>query len=115
VVIADSSEPKSIEELMTYGITVLPAIKGSGSVNKGIQYVQEQRISITKRSINAIKEYRNYMWIPNRDGVLNKDSVPSPVWNHHMDAIRYAINSFHPLENEDTLDVPDDIQRVARL
>jgi phage terminase large subunit len=116
VVIADSSEPKSIEELMTYGITVLPSIKGAGSVNKGIQYVQEQRISITKRSVNGIKEYRKYLWMPDRNGHFSIDSPPSPFDNHFCDAVRYAINSFHPLEDQgEDMDIPDDTKRVAML
>jgi phage terminase large subunit len=113
MVIADSSEPKSIDELMTYGISVFPSLKGSGSVNKGIQFVQEQRISVTKRSINLIKEYRNYLWMANKDGKYSIDSPPSPLDNHCMDAIRYAINSLHPLQEEDTFDVPDDTKRYS--
>ena len=60
-VIADSAEPKSIDEIKSYGISILPAIKGSGSITQGIQNIQYQKISITKRSVNLIKEYRNYL------------------------------------------------------
>ncbi len=91
LVIADSAEPKSIDELKHYGINVLPSTKGPGSVNQGIQGVQNQRISITKRSINLIKEYRNYLWKTDKDGkVLNE---PEDIFNHIMDALRYAITS----------------------
>lgn len=114
LVIADSAEPKSIAEVQSYGVSILPAEKGAGSLQKGIQFVQQQRISITKRSINTIKEYRNYLWIPNREGKYNKESTPSPVWNHSMDAIRYAINSFSPREGErDAWDIPDDTGRYS--
>jgi phage terminase large subunit len=65
--IADSAEPKSIDELRLEGITVLPSKKGQGSVLQGIQFVQGQQISITKNSINVIKEYRNYVWITDKD------------------------------------------------
>lgn len=89
--IADSAEPKSIDELISYGINVIPAKKGSDSIRQGIQFVQMQRISMTKRSINLIKEYRNYLWKINRDGkVLNE---PEGGMDHALDAIRYAINS----------------------
>src|SRR3990167_1257604 len=57
LVIPDSAEPKSNDELIAYGINILPAQKGKGSVNQGIQVVQSQRISVTKRSVNIIKEY----------------------------------------------------------
>lgn len=94
LVIADSAEPKSIDEITSYGVSIVPSIKGEGSLLKGIQYVQDQRISVTKRSLNTIKEYRNYLWQTDRDGkVINE---PSTIWNHHMDDIRYGINSLVP-------------------
>lgn len=91
LIIADAAEPKSIDELKTYGITVLPSVKGQGSVLQGIQSVQNQRISVTKRSINTIKEYRNYLWETDKDGKIINE--PVDFMNHHMDAIRYAIAS----------------------
>lgn len=91
LVIADSSEPKSIDEISSYGISILPSDKGPGSVNKGIQLVQDQRISVTKRSLNIIREYRNYLWQKNKDDrIIN---VPSPGFDHALDALRYALNS----------------------
>jgi phage terminase large subunit len=95
--IADSAEPKSIDEIMSYGISILPAKKGADSILQGIQYVQEQRCSITKRSINIIKEYRNYLWLTDKDGKIINE--PSPIYNHSMDAIRYAVNSFRVIED----------------
>lgn len=97
--IADSAEPKSIDEIMSYGVMIQPSLKGQGSVLKGIQYVQNQRISVTKRSINVIKEYRNYLWQTDKDGrVIN---TPDVGFDHSLDAIRYAINSFVPVSNPD--------------
>lgn len=94
LVMADSAEPKSIDELMLYGVNVLGTKKGQGSVNQGIQYVQDQKISITKRSINGIKEYRNYMWETDRDGkIIN---TPIDLWNHFLDATRYGFESLRP-------------------
>ena len=91
LVIADSAEPKSIDEIKGYGVTILPAEKGKDSVSNGIQLVQDQRISVTKRSVNVIKEYRNYLWETDRDGkILN---IPEGIWNHSMDAGRYAMSS----------------------
>lgn len=91
LVIADSAEPKSIDELRTYGMNVLPAQKGPDSVVNGIQLVQGQKISVTQRSVNVIKEYRNYLWKTDKNGkVLN---VPEHEFSHSMDAIRYAMGS----------------------
>ena len=48
-------------------------------------------MSITKRSINTIKEYRNYLWQKDKDD--NIINVPAVGFDHHMDGIRYAIVS----------------------
>jgi phage terminase large subunit len=91
LVIADSAEPKSIDEIASYGISILPAHKGKDSVNHGIQAVQDQRIFVTKRSVNIWKEYRNYLWMTDKEGkILNK---PEHEFSHSMDAIRYGISS----------------------
>lgn len=90
-VIADSAEPKSIDEIKLRGITIIGSLKGRDSVCKGIDFVQQQRISITKRSINIIKEYRNYLWKTDKDGVIL--NIPEHTFSHSMDAIRYGINT----------------------
>jgi phage terminase large subunit len=96
LVVADSAEPKSIDEIMSYGVNITPANKGQGSVAQGIQWVQDQRMSVTKRSTNVIKEYRNYMWKTDRDGkILNE---PDHTWSHSMDAIRYRLEALKPHE-----------------
>lgn len=96
IVVPDSAEPKSNDELKSYGINILPANKGQGSVLQGIQWVQHQRISITKRSINIIREYRNYLWETDQNGkILNE---PEHQFSHSMDAGRYGMESNKPYE-----------------
>ena len=91
LVVADSSEPKSIDEIALYGVTIVGAVKGPDSVSYGIRVVQDQRISITKASVESIKEYRNYLWMVDRNGkILN---VPEDGNDHSMDGIRYALTS----------------------
>ena len=102
LVIADSAEPKSIDEINSYGIPISGAEKGKDSVSHSIQMVQEQRISMTSRSLNVIREYRNYLWQTDKQGkVLN---IPEDHFKHSMDAIAYALTSLQPikrrLENE---------------
>lgn len=90
-VVADSAEPKSIDEIKGYGVNIIGAMKGPDSVRNGIKLVQEQRISITKCSVNLIKEYRNYLWMVDKDGkILNE---PEHEFSNSMDAIRYAITA----------------------
>jgi phage terminase large subunit len=90
--IGDSAEPKSNDELKdSYGILITGAVKGEGSVNYGIQLLQQQQIYVTQRSTNIIKEYRTYLWKKDRltDKPLN---VPVDAFNHAMDASRYGIS-----------------------
>lgn len=92
LIVADNAEPKSIFELSNdYHLNIIATTKGKDSVNQGIQYVQGQKIFITKRSLNTLKEYRNYLWITDKDGKIINE--PSPIWNHHMDDIRYGMES----------------------
>lgn len=96
--IADSAEPKSIDEIRSLGVTILPAKKGPGSINQGIQYVKSKKISVTRRSRNIITEYENYAWLETKDGdTLNE---PKPGYDHAMDALRYAFGS---IKNPDQL------------
>lgn len=95
--IADSAEPKSIDEIASYGVMIQPSQKGQGSVLQGIQFVQGQRISVTKRSYNILKEYANYMWqVDKAEKIVN---IPEHTWSHAMDAIRYAMESLRPQED----------------
>lgn len=106
LVIPDSSEPKSNDELKDYGVVLLPAVKGPGSVQQGIQLVQSLPISITKRSKNIQAERRNYFWQQDKDGrILN---VPIDAFNHCMDAGRYAMQSLKPHQTTKYMPIPDD-------
>ena len=91
LVVADSAEPKSIDEIKSYGVNIIGAEKGPDSVNNGIQIVQDQKISVTKRSVNIINEYRNYLWKTDKDGIIL--NVPEHEFSHSMDAGRYAMVS----------------------
>ena len=92
--VADAAEPKSIDEIRSYGINIVPAVKGQGSVTQGINLVKDQNISVTKRSTNIIKENRNYLWEKDVNDKLT--GKPIDIWNHAMDAIRYALTSVAP-------------------
>lgn len=96
LVVADSAEPKSIAEIKMYGINIVPTIKGADSIRHGIRAVQDQRISITKRSVNLLKEYRNYLWSVDKDGHVLA-GIPEGGNDHMLDALRYAINSLVPV------------------
>jgi len=100
--IADSAEPKSIDDIKSYGINIIGAKKraeGFGVIGTYLKWsiglVQEQKISVTKNSVNLIKEYRNYLWQVDRDGrMLN---TPEEGNDHALDAIRYAMTTIVPI------------------
>ena len=95
--IADSSEPKSIDEIASYGVNIIGAQKGPGSVYQGIQFVQAQKIFITKRSIKTIKAQRNYIFFTDKNGIVTNDPDDSVhEWSNPMDACRYGLDSFRP-------------------
>lgn len=89
LVVADSAEPKSIDEIKGYKVMIVPTKKGADSVRNGIQYVQDLQISVTKRSVNLINEYRNYLWKVDKDGKIINE--PEHEFSHAMDAVRYAL------------------------
>lgn len=93
LVVADSAEPKSISEIYSYGVNIIGANKGADSVRFNIQIVQDQKMSMTKRSVNVIKEYRNFLWMTDTQGkVLNE---PEHQFKHSMDATSYAFSSMN--------------------
>ena len=84
---ADSSEPKSIEEIRRTGQVIKGVRKGADSINFGIQIMQSQSYLVTSKSSNLIKELRAYCWDKDRTGKqLNK---PTDSFNHAVDAVRY--------------------------
>jgi len=86
-VYADSSEPKSIEEIKRYGITIKGVTKGKDSINYGIDVMQRNEYLVTSNSTNLIKELRSYCWDTDKQGTrLNK---PIDTNNHGIDALRY--------------------------
>lgn len=113
LVIADSAEPKSIDEIAQFGISILPATKGQGSRRQGISKVQDQQVSVTKRSVNLLREYRNYLWATDKEG--NTINEPQEYLDHCMDAIRYAITSLSPTTDELPADAIRALNRARKV
>ena len=85
---ADCAEPKSIAELCSFGYNVKPCYKAS-KITEQIAFVQGFKLYITKRSLEALKECRGYVWQTDKDG--NAINVPTPFNDHAMDAMRYGV------------------------
>ena len=110
-VIAESAEPKSIDEINSYGFTLEPAEKGPDSINFGISVLQEYDMLITKRSTNCIKELRQYCYDRDKTGkLLNK---PIDAFNHCIDPMRYL--AIKKLSGKNVIDtsVADDAYEQA--
>jgi phage terminase large subunit len=89
MIVWDSAEQKSIEELRRAGLCVVGAEKGPESVKAGIDLLRSKKIHIVEGSENLIRESRTYKW----KVATNGDPLPMPVkYNDHLlDAARYGI------------------------
>jgi len=91
-IIADSAEPKSIEDIYRGGFkNIYPAKKGADSIRNSIDKLRVERILITSNSVNLIREFRSYKWKVDKDGKSTNE--PVDYNNHGIDALRYfALN-----------------------
>ena len=86
-IVADSAEPKSIEDLKRAGYNIKGAEKGKDSVMNSIVTLKDYKLNVTKQSTNLIKELRGYVWERDKEGkTLN---CPIDFNNHAIDALRY--------------------------
>jgi phage terminase large subunit len=96
-IVADSAEPKSIQDVSNAGFWVEAAKKGPDSIKASIDRLQQYEICITSKSTNLIKELRQYRWAKDKEGkALN---APEDAFNHTIDALRYvALNKLSQFE-----------------
>lgn len=87
-IIADSADPKSIEELRRMGWRIEGANKGPDSIIAGINKLKEYKLVVTHRSVNLRKELNNYKWKVDKLG--NPENIPVDFFNHCIDPIRYV-------------------------
>lgn len=88
-VIADSADPRLIQEIHNGGIKIYAVEKGAGSINAGIDKMKDMEIYITKSSYNLQSEFRKYVWAKDKDG--NYINEPEDHDNHGIDAVRYYV------------------------
>jgi phage terminase large subunit len=86
--IADSAEPKTIDELYSFGLNIHAAKKGKDSVNNGIDILRRFDFVVQSDSSNIIKELKSYKWEIDRNG--NRTGKPIKMFDHALDAIRYV-------------------------
>lgn len=89
-IICDSAEPKSVADFRAMGLPAFEAVKGPGSVEYGMKFLQRRTIVIDRRRTpNAYNEFVNYEYERNKDGDIIS-GYPDDN-NHLIDALRYAI------------------------
>lgn len=104
VIMADSAEQKSIEEIKRAGVPrIKPCTKGKGSVLQGIQKLQQYEIIVHTSCENVQEELSNYCW--KKDKATN-EYINEPVdsYNHYLDSLRYSlqcIDARHQLKSMD--------------
>jgi phage terminase large subunit len=87
LIIADSAEPRLIEEIKRSDLNIKKAEKPDGSIIAGIRLIQDYDIITDKESINFVKELRNYTWNDKKSG------IPNDSFNHLLDALRYFVQA----------------------
>jgi phage terminase large subunit len=86
VVVADSADPRTINDIRQKGLNIYPARKGPDSVRNGIKRIQDFEIIVEQNSLNLLTELRNYVWHDKRS------QVPIDAYNHQIDPLRYAFD-----------------------
>ena len=91
IIIADSAEQKSIEEIKRAGVArIRPAAKGQGSILQGIQKLQQYELIVSPSCVNTLIELQNYTW--KKDRATNEYiNEPCDAYNHALDALRYSL------------------------
>jgi phage terminase large subunit len=91
-VLADSSEPRTINELSQYGLNIAGVKKGPDSVDYGIKFLQdlEEIIIDDKRCPETAREFLNYELEKDANGNF-KSGYPDKN-NHSIDRVRYALS-----------------------
>lgn len=88
-VIADSADPRLIDEIKLRGIKIYDVAKGPGSIIAGIEKMKDMELYVTERSYNLLQEFRKYTWAKDKNGNLINEPIDD--YNHLIDAVRYYV------------------------
>lgn len=88
-IISESADPRLVDEIYNSGINIFPVEKFPGSIMAGINKMLEFNIKVTRRSVNVIKEFRNYTYMQDKDEKWLNMAIDD--YNHAIDAARYVV------------------------
>ena len=89
-IVADSAEPKSVADYKKFGLHCTGAIKGPGSVEYSMKWLQSLKSIVIdpKRCPDTSEEFMEYEYERTKDGDIISGYPDRD--NHHIDAVRYA-------------------------
>jgi phage terminase large subunit len=90
-IIADSAEPKSIEEIYRLHWNIRACVKGADSIRNGIMAMKAKKLHLESDSVNLHREFSSYSWKQDKNGI--RLQAPIDMFNHGIDAARYFISS----------------------
>ena len=85
LIVADSAEPRLIDELKKLGCNMRPSEKGQGSINLGVELIKDYELIIDENSVNLAKELNNYVYADKGSKLYVDD------FNHLIDPLRYNV------------------------
>ena len=88
MIVADSAEPKSIEDIRRAGYRIEGAKKGADSIKNGLDTLLRHQMNVTKRSTNLKNELRTYRFAVDKDGKTT--NTPESGNDHAIDGVRYV-------------------------
>jgi phage terminase large subunit len=88
LIIGDSAEPRLLDELSRLGCNIIPAIKGAGSINLGVELIKDYLLIVDFNSKDIAKELNNYVYVDKGSKLYIDD------YNHIIDAVRYNVSYF---------------------
>jgi len=109
VIVADSARPDLNQALRRVGFCVLDAYKPGGSIENGINLMNQRRWCVTDNSFNVKFELENWCWARDRYG--RQQATPGKKHNHAMDAIRYWLSTF--IDSANTIRVDDKPEKTV--
>ena len=89
-IVCDSAEPKSVADFRAMKLPAIEAVKGAGSVEYGMKFLQRRTIVIDRRRTpHAYDEFVGYEYERNKEGEIISGYPDAN--NHLIDAVRYAL------------------------
>lgn len=108
----DSAEPRLIKELASKGVKRLHrSVKGAGSINQGILFLQGFKIYIHPSCEHTIEEFNTYTFKQDKEGKWINEPIDEN--NHIIDALRYSMERYHLGKRKDNKEKYQAIQSLG--